>query len=217
MAEFSPLEVSAWIKKLGPSFKDALVPLGLSCIFPYHQIKVDEPLLHAATNFWISSRHVFHFNNMEICPTLEEFSAIMGEPNVSTLILPTIGNDFADLAHDLLGISLATSQQWCMLDHLNIHMVFAFFSRFSVPVTGRGRSHYLNAFCLWLLARYFLVNKTYRVDQRMCLVVNNLDKGSLVGMILVETLNGLDVVHREEATFFIGNALLLQVRSLIFT
>ena len=71
-------------------------------------------------------------------------------------------------------------------------------------MTSREQSHYLNAFYLWLLARYFLVDETYRIDQRMCLVVNNLDKGSLVGMILVETLNGLDVVHREEATFFTG-------------
>ena len=42
-------------------------------------------------------------------PTLEEFSAIIGEPKVSTLILPTIGEDFTNLAHDLLGISLAVA------------------------------------------------------------------------------------------------------------
>ena len=38
--------------------------------------------------------------------TLEEFSAIMGEPDDSTLILPSIDEDFADLVHDLLGIPL---------------------------------------------------------------------------------------------------------------
>ena len=85
MAEFSPLEVSAWIKKLGPSFKEALIPFGLSCIFPYHQIKVEEPLLHAAANFWIPTQHVFHFNGVKICPTLEEFSAIMGDPKSALL------------------------------------------------------------------------------------------------------------------------------------
>lgn len=99
MAEFSPLEVSVWIK-------------------------VDEPLLHVTTHFWIPSQHVFLFNDMEICSTLEEFSAIMGEPRVSTLILPTTSEDFADLAYDLLGISLAMSRLWCMLDHVNIRMVF---------------------------------------------------------------------------------------------
>ena len=51
MAEFSPLEVLAWIKSFNPSFKDALVPLSLSCIIPYHQIKVDEPFICPAANF----------------------------------------------------------------------------------------------------------------------------------------------------------------------
>ena len=122
---------------------------------------MDEPLLHAATNFWIPTRHVFQFNEVEICSTLEEFSAIMGESKVSTLILPTIGEDFADLAHDLLGISLAVAQQWCTFDHLNILMVFAYFSRLTIPVTGMRCFHYLNTFFLCLLARFFLVHETY--------------------------------------------------------
>ena len=137
MAKFSPLEVLAWIKKFGPSFIEALILFGVSCIFPYHQIKVDEPLLHAAANFWIPTQHVFHFNDMEICPTLEEFSAIMGKPETSTFILHTTSKDFANLAHDLLGISLVVVQQWCTLNHLNIHMVFAYFSQLVVPVIGK--------------------------------------------------------------------------------
>ena len=45
----------------------------------------------------------------------------------------------------------------------------------------------------------------------MLLVVNNLERGSLVGMILAETLNGLDAVYKGEATFFVGSPLFLQV------
>ena len=40
-------------------------------------------------------------------------------------------------------------------------------------------------------------------------MVNNLNKGSPVGIILAETLNGLDVFHKLEATFFAGSPLLL--------
>ena len=98
MAEFTPLAVLAWIKKLGPRSGDALFPLGLSCIFPYHQIKLDEPFLHVAAEFWIPTWHVFQFNGVELCPTLKEFSAIIGEPGISTLILPTIDKDFSDVA-----------------------------------------------------------------------------------------------------------------------
>ena len=78
---------------------------------------------------WIPTRHVFHFNGMEICPTLEEFSAIMGEPDVSTFILPTTDEDFPVMAQQLLGIPLAMAQRWCILNKLNIHMVFTYFSQ----------------------------------------------------------------------------------------
>jgi len=90
MAKFTLLEVLAWIKKLGPIFKDALISLVLSCILTYHQIKVDEPLLCATAKFWIPTRHVFQFNGVEFCPTLEEVSAIMGKPNVVLSFFPLL-------------------------------------------------------------------------------------------------------------------------------
>ena len=67
---------------------------------------MDEPLLHVAANFWIPTRHVFQFNGVEICPTIEEFNAIMGELEVNTFILPTIGGDLIALVQSLLGVSL---------------------------------------------------------------------------------------------------------------
>ena len=124
MVQFSPLEVTTWFKKLGPNFKEAITHFGLSCIFPYHQIKVNEPLLHATANFWIPTQHVFHFNSVEICPTLEEFSAIMGEPKVNTLIFPTMGGDLPSLIQALLGVSLDTAKHWCVFGKLGIRLIF---------------------------------------------------------------------------------------------
>ena len=211
MAEFSLLEVSVWIKKLGSSFKKAHIPFGLSCIFPYHQIKVDEPFLHAVANFWIPTQHVFHFNGVEICPTLEKFSAIIAEPKVNTLTFPTTSGDLLALVQALLGISLDTAQHWCMFDKLNICSIFAYFSWLTIPETDRPHSYYLNAFCICILARYFLVQETAHIDRRMCLVVSDLRSGNLAAKILAETLKGLDVFHRKEANFFAGSPLLLQV------
>ena len=64
MVEFTPLEVLAWINKLNLNSKDAIIPLSLSCISLFHQIKVNGPLLHAATEFWISTWHIFQFNGV---------------------------------------------------------------------------------------------------------------------------------------------------------
>ena len=90
MVENSPLDVSTWIRKLGPNFKDYVAPYGLSCIFPYHQIRVDEPLLRVVATYWVPSRHTFCFNRIELCPTIEEFSTIMDEPEIDDLIFPTV-------------------------------------------------------------------------------------------------------------------------------
>ena len=97
MVENSPLDVSTWIRKLGPDFKDFVALYGLSCIFPYHQIRVDEPFLHTAANYWVLSRHIFCFNGIELCTTIEEFATIMGEPKIDDLIFPTMGGDLPSL------------------------------------------------------------------------------------------------------------------------
>ena len=211
MVEFSPFNVSTWIRKLGLSFKKAIIHYVLSCIFPYHQIEVDEPLLLVAANYWIPTRHVLHFNGVEICPTLEEFKAIIGEPLVNDLVFPTMGGDLPTLIQALLGVPLEKAMQWCVFGKLNVHLIFAYFSWLVVPTIEIPRSRFLNAFCLCMLARYFLVHETYCVDHRMCLLVANLRNRNLAGMILVETLNGLDAFNRKEINFFAGSPLLLQV------
>ena len=97
MAENSPLNVSAWIRKFGPDFKDSIAPYGLSCVFPYHQIRVDKPFLRVTANYWVPFRHVFRFNGIELCPTILEFGAIMGELEIDDLIFPTMGGDLPSL------------------------------------------------------------------------------------------------------------------------
>ena len=43
------------------------------------------------------------------------------------------------------------------------------------------------------------------------MVAYELERGNLVGLILAETLNGLDAFQRKEASFFARSPLLLQV------
>ena len=62
---------------------------------------MNELLLHATTEFWIPTQHVFQYNSVELCPTLKEFGAIMVEHNFCAIILPTLGEDLFDLAHQL--------------------------------------------------------------------------------------------------------------------
>ena len=45
----------------------------------------------------------------------------------------------------------------------------------------------------------------------MCMVAYELKRGNPVGLILAETLNGLDALQRKKASFFAESPLLLQV------
>ena len=115
MVEFSPMEVSLWVSKLNPNFKDALIPLGLSCAFHILQIRIDEPLLHAVIEFCIPTCHVFQFDGVELCPTTEEFGVIMDECNFGSIILPTLEEDLSELAHQALEVHHSTDKSGASL------------------------------------------------------------------------------------------------------
>ena len=153
---------------------------------------MDKPLLHAAANYWVPSRHVFHFNGIELCPTIEEFAAIIGEPKIDDLIFPTMGGDLPSLLQVVLGIPETTANRWYVFGKLNLRLVFDYFSGSGLLEGERPQSYYLHAFCLCAFARYFLIQKSYCVDLQMCMVAYELKKGNSVGLILAETLNGLD-------------------------
>ena len=69
---------------------------------------MDEPLLRAVANYWVPTWHVFRFNGVDLYPTIEEFGAIMGEPEINDLIFSTMGRDLPSLLQVVLGIPSAT-------------------------------------------------------------------------------------------------------------
>ena len=103
------------LKGLVPISNMLSPPTIFSFVFPYHQIKVDESLLHAAINYWVPTRHVFCFNGVELYPTIEEFHAIMGELEINNLFFPTMCGDLPSLLQVVLGIPPAMANRWCIL------------------------------------------------------------------------------------------------------
>ena len=111
----------------------------------------------------------------------------------------------------MLGVPLATVNRWCIFSKLDLSSVFAHFSDLAIPIDEKPCLYFLHALCLCVLARYFLVQRSYCVELRMCMVVYELRRGNPVGLILAKTLNGLDTFDSKEARFFVGSPLLLLV------
>ncbi|KAL0001463.1 hypothetical protein SO802_015244 [Lithocarpus litseifolius] len=60
-------------------------------------------------------------------PTLEEFGAIMGEPELGSIILPTLKEDLFDMAHQLFGVPLTMAKRWCTFDKVECLHGFKYF------------------------------------------------------------------------------------------
>ena len=102
----SPKLSPTYFQPRKPLFKDSIALYGLSYVFPYNQIRVDDPLLHAIANYWVPTWHIFRFNEIELCPTTEEFGAIIGKSKIDDLIFPTMGGDLPSLLQVVLGVPL---------------------------------------------------------------------------------------------------------------
>jgi len=106
---------------------------------------VDETLLCAATNYWVPLRHVFRFNKIELCPTIEEFAAIMGELEIYDLIFPTMGGDLPSLLRVVLGVLETMAHRWCVFGKLNLRVVLYTFPIWaSLRVKGHDHTTFMH-------------------------------------------------------------------------
>ncbi|KAI8571879.1 hypothetical protein RHMOL_Rhmol01G0154200 [Rhododendron molle] len=73
-------------------------------IFSLCQIPVNFAFLRAATNLWDPVLHVFRFKREELCPTIEEFTAIIGHSGKEGLVIPNPLFNQDNLLRDLLQV-----------------------------------------------------------------------------------------------------------------
>ncbi|KAL7263497.1 hypothetical protein ACSBR1_001617 [Camellia fascicularis] len=66
-----------WIVTLDGSKKVNFCCFGLNTLFPLSHTSLCLPFLHASVRCWNPIIHVFRFESQEMCPTLEEFQALM--------------------------------------------------------------------------------------------------------------------------------------------
>ena len=90
----------------------------LNLLRSLEHLKIDTALLHAAATFWDPKDHVFRFNSQELCPLIEEFTAILGCSLDSTamITLPDLDMQiphrliaFFDIPPDIIYSSLLPS------------------------------------------------------------------------------------------------------------
>jgi hypothetical protein len=66
-------------------------------MFSLKGVRMDSDLLHASLKFLAPEDHVFRFKMDEICPTIEDFSAILGVDSNLPTVIPTLQNSYTSV------------------------------------------------------------------------------------------------------------------------
>ena len=77
MEPFFTKKLSEWIATLDGTKKVNFWGFGINALFPLTRTPLCIMFLHAAARCWDPITHVFSFEGQEICPTIEEFQALM--------------------------------------------------------------------------------------------------------------------------------------------
>ena len=71
-------DINRWVRSFDFSTKTNFIAFKLEGIKALRNVKIKWDFLHIAMKFWDPEDHVFRFNSTKICPTIEQFSAILG-------------------------------------------------------------------------------------------------------------------------------------------
>ena len=71
-------DINRWVHGFDFSAKTNFTAYKLEGIKALRNVKIQWDFLCAAVKFWNPEDHVFQFKTIELCPTIEEFSTILG-------------------------------------------------------------------------------------------------------------------------------------------
>uniref|UniRef100_A0A7N2MMY2 Aminotransferase-like plant mobile domain-containing protein n=1 Tax=Quercus lobata TaxID=97700 RepID=A0A7N2MMY2_QUELO len=196
------------LRRADSMFKREMNEWGLGCVFYYmDNFKVEESMLRVAAKFWDHKKHVFRFNWSEMCPTVEEFGAIMGNKNMESVLFSAYHFDPIKILCNYLDYPLKDMNEVIDKDlSFDLELLIDLYWRDNCPSDTRFWS-----MRVMILAAFFFVSDLEKVDSMLCgVAVEGKDK-NLAPMILAETLMGLDKVAKGETQDFTGSPLLLQM------
>ncbi|KAL7197506.1 hypothetical protein ACSBR2_020109 [Camellia fascicularis] len=211
MEVFLAQNLTNWIASLDGREKLNFWGFGMNALFTLSRTPLRFPFLHAAARCWNPVTHVFSFGGQEMCPTFEDFQALM-ESRCEKEILPQFRFGHIQALGRMCGLTSHDARSLIRDGELDIPSLIHQFSD-----AGDRDDHHWQGFrrhvlCLCMLSHFLLAPGFGGSSVHLIEVAQGLKEGkSCIAMTLAETLMGLDVFHRRETTRFAGSPLLLQI------
>ena len=185
-----------WVRELTEADCEKLRTWGIpSKLLKAADVEVSRHLLCAAARFWKPAHHVFHFDKIELTPTLEEVRRICGFSKIKGPTVFVRRTGYVAILKQLTGLSAESCEKRLVsidgpVPMLRLH----YFEEVSKKCTALGNELWLRGFVTHFLGELiFTPSRTMVVIEvaeiALAVVTRQID---LAPVVLAETYRGLD-------------------------
>ena len=203
--------LNEWVDGMDKTDRINFQAFGLKGLLVLKRVKLDWGFLMAASRFWDAKDHVFRFHLAELCPTVEEFTAILGCDIDARPAVPSCEPKYQNRLSSLMRIPLKEVVPLLDGQWVDVQKMIDKFMPMEVRTLHQSRSKcFALAFCL--LSEFLLFTGDHGfADARVADIVHEAEnEKNIVPIVLAETFHGLDALSNQETLLFHGSPLLLQ-------
>ena len=110
-------DIDRWVRSFDFSTKTNFTAFKLERIKALRNVKID------VVKFWDPEDHVFRFNTVELCPTIEEFSAILGYDPSKKSVAISCDPRHKESLFDALGLPTSITDSMIEGHMVNLHAI----------------------------------------------------------------------------------------------
>ena len=200
-------DINRLVRNFDFSTKTNFIAFKLEGIKALRNVKIKWDFLRAAVKFWDPEDHVFQFNTVELCLTIDESSAILGYDPGKKSIAVSCDPRHKESLFDALGLPTSITDSMIEGHMVNLRAIISrLIDKRTYGVTDNMQKNFGLALCF--VGELLLCSGRHNfVDAQAISVVSQIkDGGNPVSLILAETLLGLDAVfHGGETQNFLGS------------
>ena len=118
-------DINRWVRSFDFNTKTNFTAFKLEGIKALRNVKIRWNFLHAVVKFWDLEDHVFRFNTVELCLTIEEFSALLGYDPSKKSIAVSCDPRHKESLSDALGIPTSITDSMIEGHMVNLHAIIS--------------------------------------------------------------------------------------------
>ena len=198
-------DINRWVRSFDFSTKTNFTTYKLEGIKALRNVKIKWDFFHAAVKFWGTEDHVFRFKTAELCPTIEEFLAILGYDLSKKSVADSCDPRHREILSSALGLSTSITSSMIEGHMVNLHAVVSrLINKRTHGVTDNMQKNFGLVLCY--LGEFLLCSgRPGFMDARAIGIVSQVKYGDdLASLILAKFLGG-------ESQNFLRSPLTLQI------